>query len=469
MHRTSSMRKSSPIALCIFLAALFLFISSSSGEDTIQPQGALKDGETLFSFSKRYVLGFFSPVGSSSRYLGIWFAVSNNTIVWVANRNKPLNDYSGILRIDRTGDLVLSGQNDPVVWSASQNRSLDTIAQLLDSGNLVIRKGENILWQSFDYPTDTMLPKMKIGRDFKNNRDRYLSSWKNDTDPSMGEYTYKLDSRDTGQPYVRKNDEQIIYRSGPWNGREFSGNQRMRSYSDLTFTVVHNAEEAYYQYDVIQDSTLARLVLEASGYLTRFQWDVEANEWNRRWSAPDDNVCDTYARCGPNAVCNSGSSVQCTCLEGFQPRNPEQWEKQIWRGGCLRRTNLSCGEGDEFLRRFNMKLPDMMKAVVERSMRFEECRGACSRDCSCVAFAPANIREGYSGCVFWAEDLKDLRNFSNGGQELYLRIARADFGKFYEPLLLHSYSIFFKNKKPAKLQLAKMKLSLRRGNLSESI
>jgi hypothetical protein len=40
-------------------------------------------------------------------------------------------------------------------------------AQFLDSGNLVSVQNESkrIVWQIFDYPTDTMLPGMKITLD----------------------------------------------------------------------------------------------------------------------------------------------------------------------------------------------------------------------------------------------------------------------------------------------------------------
>ena len=48
---------------------------------------------------------------------------------------------------------------------------MNPIAQLLDSGNFVVREDndanpENYLYQSFDYPGDTNLPRIKLGRSF---------------------------------------------------------------------------------------------------------------------------------------------------------------------------------------------------------------------------------------------------------------------------------------------------------------
>jgi hypothetical protein len=51
-------------------------------------------------------------------------------------------------------------------WSTIRSSSAGA-AQFLDSGNLVSVKNESkrIVWQIFDYPTDTMLPVMKITLD----------------------------------------------------------------------------------------------------------------------------------------------------------------------------------------------------------------------------------------------------------------------------------------------------------------
>ncbi|KAK8648514.1 hypothetical protein V6N13_129264 [Hibiscus sabdariffa] len=81
----------------------------------------------------------------------------NETVVWVANRISPINDSSGVLRIESSGRVVLQAQNTTAVWSANTTASAQNpVLQLLDSGNLVVRdvtdtNPENYLWQSFDY------------------------------------------------------------------------------------------------------------------------------------------------------------------------------------------------------------------------------------------------------------------------------------------------------------------------------
>ena len=324
---------------------------------------------------------------------------------------------------------MLSNNNSQTLWSTG-TKTVNAAAQLLDNGNFVL-KGEDstdFVWQSFDFPADTLLPEMKMGPDYKHNRNRNLTSWTNQSDPSSGQYTYKMDDKGAGQPYLIRNGSTVVFRSGPWNGLEFSGHHRMRSFQDLTFTVVHNENESYYQYWVTDNSTLARLVVEISGNLTRYGWDEGLRDWKRRWST-EDSICDNYAQCGPNSVCNSGSSSLCKCLEGFQVRNPQHWKDQIWREGCERRANLTCS-GDGFLQKSRMKLPDTMNATINGTIGFDQCEGTCLRDCSCVAYAPADIADGDSGCIFWSGNLVDMRNFSDGGQNLYLRLEKGDLGEF---------------------------------------
>ena len=69
------------------------------------------------------------------------------------------------------------------------------VAQLLDSGNFVVRKEndptpESYLWQSFDYPTDTLLAGMKFGFDRKTGLNWNLTAWKSPDDPAPGDFSW---------------------------------------------------------------------------------------------------------------------------------------------------------------------------------------------------------------------------------------------------------------------------------------
>jgi hypothetical protein len=94
---------------------LFFFFETTYGIDSITSTQSLVDGKTLVSKDGNFELGFFSPGSSKNRYIGIWYNVQDKTVVWVANRDSPINDSSGILMINSTTSLVLLSQNKSVV------------------------------------------------------------------------------------------------------------------------------------------------------------------------------------------------------------------------------------------------------------------------------------------------------------------------------------------------------------------
>ena len=124
------------------LILIILFFPFCTSLDTLTLNQSIKDGQSLISKENNFALGFFSPGNSSNRYLGIWYVkVTQHTVVWVANRNDPINDTSGVLSIDQFGNLVLHDGYNHLVWSTNasvQGTIIFTVAQLQDSGNLVL-------------------------------------------------------------------------------------------------------------------------------------------------------------------------------------------------------------------------------------------------------------------------------------------------------------------------------------------
>ncbi|KAK5838294.1 hypothetical protein PVK06_007023 [Gossypium arboreum] len=121
--------------------------------------------QTIVSSGGNFVLGFFTPGKSSNYYIGIWYGdkVSEQTPVWVANREIPVRDiYSSELKVS-DGNLGLFNESQVPIWSQniSSSNSTSVVAVLEDTGNLLLRDGPNSstpLRQSFDHPTHTWLP-----------------------------------------------------------------------------------------------------------------------------------------------------------------------------------------------------------------------------------------------------------------------------------------------------------------------
>uniref|UniRef100_A0A804M9U6 Uncharacterized protein n=1 Tax=Zea mays TaxID=4577 RepID=A0A804M9U6_MAIZE len=136
--------------------------------------------------------------------------------------------------------------------------------------------------------------------------------------------------------------------------------------------------------------------------------------------------------CGAFGLCNvnTASTLFCSCVVGFSPVNPTQWSMRESGGGCRRNVPLECGNGtttDGFKVVQGVKLPDTDNTTVDMGATLEQCRERCLANCSCVAYAAADIRGGGdgSGCVMWTNNIVDVR-YVDKGQNLYLRLAKSE-------------------------------------------
>ncbi|XP_060200289.1 G-type lectin S-receptor-like serine/threonine-protein kinase At4g27290 isoform X1 [Lycium barbarum] len=416
-----------------FLASLFIcfnFLSIVLALDTIKIDQPIKDGDTIVSAGGVYELGFFRPGNSTNRYIGIWYKkISTGTVVWVANRNDPLNDTSGVLMLNPDGILVLVNSTNGMIWSTNSSTTLkNPIARLLDSGNLVIReendnRSEIVAWQSFDYPGDTLLPGMKLGRNLVTGLDWYTSSWKSPDDPAIGEFVDRMDIQGYPQLFAWKGSS-IAFSSGPWTGLAFSGSPSLQPNTYFTFGFVLNKEEVYYKYDLKNGSLPTRVVLTSTGLINHYTWIDRTQEWFLYLTAQSDN-CDRFALCGPYARCVINNSPPCDCLRGFEPKHPQQWNAADWSSGCVRRTPLACQQ-DGFRKFTGIKVPDTRKSWYNESIGLEECEKLCSADCNCTAYSNMDVRNGGSGCLLWFGDLIDIRELSPNQQDLFVRVAASE-------------------------------------------
>ncbi|CAN6684325.1 unnamed protein product [Malus baccata var. baccata] len=432
------------IFVCLFLLS-FLRISSAATLGTITPSQYIRDGETLVSAGGGFELGFFSPGNSKGRYLGIWYTVSADTVVWVANRETPLGDSSGFLKLSKQGVLVLLNSSDNIVWSSNSSRTVgNPVSQLLDTGNLIVKDGnetnsDNFSWQSFDYPCDTFLPEMKLGWDLASGLERYVSSWKSTENPAPGDFSLRITHWGLPQLVTMKGAK-IQARGGSWNGVHFTGygSSGIRNSNPLPGVEFRlNKNEIYYEYRLLNRSEFSRYVLNPLGITQRFTWVYQTQSWELSFTFQADQ-CENYALCGAYATCNINNAPICACLKGFAPKSPKDWNSGYWSGGCVRKTPLACSHGDGFLKYNGIKLPDTSTSWFNKSMSLKECKGLCLENCSCTAYANLDIRVGGSGCLLWFGNLIDIREFAiSDVQDLYIRmtaselVRRKDFRKEY--------------------------------------
>ncbi|PPD81869.1 hypothetical protein GOBAR_DD21197 [Gossypium barbadense] len=414
------------------------WLQFGTASDTIRASKSIKDPEFIISQGGVFRLGFLSFANSTNRYVGILYnQIPVQTVVWVANRNRPLKDSSGILTISDDGNLVVSNGKAELLWSTNVTNLVPnaTTAQLLDSGNLVLNNGDNggssSLWESFQHPSNAFLQTMKMGVDVKTGRKVRTRSWKGPDDPSDGNFSEGLEPFNIPESVLRNNN-QIYFRTGPWNGHIYIGLIEMNNvYLDGFYVVADDEGKSYYEtYEYSNKSMLIYYELDYDGRFVQRKWDAGKGDWINNYLILKTD-CDFYGKCGAFGICDPKKQPICRCSKGFKPRNAEEWSRGNWSSGCFRTTPLQCqrdnnngsggaGQSDDgFLKLKTMKAP----AFPDRSSIINgECKDQCMKNCSCVAYAyDAGI-----GCMFWSGDLIDVQKFPTRGVDLYIRLPSSE-------------------------------------------
>lgn len=428
--------------MSFFLFYSFVFFTSvvnCFAKDILEFKSYISDErrDTLVSAGSRFELGFFTPYGSSDsrRYVGIWYYKSNpTTVVWVANRDMPLAGLDGIFKIEDDGNLKVYDGNQNLYWSTNVGSKIleHRTLKLMDNGNLVLSYEdqedlpEQILWQSFDFPTDTFLPGMVMDDNL------VLTSWKSYEDPAQGNFTFQLD-QDGGEYVIWKRSAKY-WKSGV--SGKFITTDKMPAallylLSNFSSNAVPNFSVPHLTSSLYLDT---RLVLNSSGQLRYLNWD-DHKVWSLIWVEPRDR-CSVYNACGDFASCNSKGGMACKCLPGFEPTSQGSWNIGDYSGGCIRKSPICSvdNESDTFLSLKMMKAgnPDFQFNAKDDS----DCKLECLNNCQCQAYSyvEANItRQGRidnSACWIWSGDLNNLQDEFDSGRDLNVRVAVRDLGMF---------------------------------------
>ncbi|KAI3734775.1 hypothetical protein L6452_14254 [Arctium lappa] len=369
-----------PIPFSYYSPLLYSFYSQAlPAVNTIFANQTIKDGDTIVSHGGTFELGFFSLRNSKNRYLGIWYKkISVCTVVWVANRETPITDTSGEYKVGGDGNqMVLSGGNT----------------------------------------------------DLETRRERYSTPWKSPDDPSPGRYLIWVDTN--GYPQILRSEGRILEaRLGPWNGLGFSGLPIDVPNPIYSGEFVVNRKEIYYKFELLS-SVVQRIHFTWDGKTLQMHWIERTQEWVV-YADIDADSCGRYAICGPYGRCNINKRPPCSCIEGFEPRIPEEWKASDWSSGCQRKKPLICGSDQDGFRKISgVKLPDTQRSWYNLNMTLGECEMTCRKNCSCTAYSNLDIRNGGSGCLLWFDKLMDIKEY-DVDQDLYIRIAASELAKAYK-------------------------------------
>ncbi|XP_040997882.1 putative receptor protein kinase ZmPK1 [Juglans microcarpa x Juglans regia] len=328
--------------LILFILFSALFAPATSTNSTLSKGLSLsseKPEDVLTSPNGVFSTGFYS-VGDNAYCFAIWFTsrpsrIQGRTVVWMVNRDQPVNGRKSKLCLLRTGNLILTDAGEFTVWETNTISLASVELHLYDTGNLVLRTlgGEN-LWESFDFPTDTLLPQQLLTRNTK------LVSSRSQTNHSSGFYKLLFDNDNVLCLLYDGAKVSSIYWPEPWLLRwqagRFAYNSSRIAVLD-SFGNFSSSDKFTFSSADFGQLLHRRLTLDYDGNLRLYSWDEEGEKWVVSWQAFQ-VPCIIHGVCGANSICSyvPGIGRNCSCLPGYKMINHTDWSQ-----GCEPEFDLS--------------------------------------------------------------------------------------------------------------------------------
>lgn len=383
------------IIITTILLIFHLFNHSSSSED----RHFLKRGDSISvedddsggfitAPDNSFTCGFYS-LGNNAYWFAIWFTNSKDkTVVWMANRDRPVNGVGSIVSLRRDGVMILTDFDGTIVWEANSTSTGAVKAELLNSGNLVLRNSEgNILWHSFDYPIDTILPSQSFTKGKKLvsslRKGSFESGYFNLYYDSNNILTLIYDGPEISSIYW-PNPDFDVYRQGRTNynssriavldemGRFLSSDRLHFNATDMGFGIKR------------------RMTIDYDGNLRIYSLNYSTGLWTISWQAIDE-PCTVRGLCGRNGVCVYSPVATCSCPPGYVVNDPSDWNK-----GCKPEFNLTQSNSSQRVKFLEIPHTDYygFDLNFSQSITLDACREICLGDRRCQAFSYRLIGTG---------------------------------------------------------------------------
>ncbi|XP_052194301.1 G-type lectin S-receptor-like serine/threonine-protein kinase LECRK3 [Diospyros lotus] len=328
-----------------------------------------------------YAFGFYRQ-GKGGYAVGIFMdGIPDKTVVWTANRDDPPPATTNLtLQLTADGRFMLQspqGQSIPIVETSNISS-----ASMLDTGNFVLYNfNQKRIWQSFDYPTDTILP----GQTLSGGRDQQLVSAASETDHSSGIFRLRMQSDGNLVQYpVEKGYPYAYWASGTY-GKGPNVTLNLNNTGSLYMldsgnAVIWNVAGGGFP----KEDTIFLMRIDSDGIFRVYSYEMKGSRtWTSLWQAPD-NMCAPRGLCGFNSICvPKDNKTDCKCLPGYDFINPDNRTS-----GCQRNFFMqSCtdkGRSVEYSMTVVENVDWYSVSYVElSSITRDDCRKACLKDCNC--------------------------------------------------------------------------------------
>ncbi|KAM7473986.1 hypothetical protein LguiB_021229 [Lonicera macranthoides] len=327
-----------------------------------------------------FAFGFFKNTSSNAIKDGSFLVIAwlqgeygEPVVLWCANRDKPVRE-NATLHFTADSGLELKDVDGTLVWSANTYALPVTRLNISDGANLMLLDSkDNVIWQSFDYPTNTWLPNQNISSN------KGLTSSNSSSNFSTGLYSLTVEE----SPYL--NLVAFINSDPPQKYKSFSVDY-LNNYFDA-YGIEGFSNNALFKVNRTAHRFLY-IRLEPNGHLNVYQLPyynesqtIDSFNLFGQGSESDcdyPTVCGNYGICSENGLCScpgaGGNYSYFTQLQDLKPNL-----------GCTPVTPLSCK--DAHLHTF-LELNGVTYFNFEfhySKMDRDSCKKACLDNCTCKA------------------------------------------------------------------------------------
>ncbi|KAL6337396.1 hypothetical protein AAG906_036710 [Vitis piasezkii] len=377
--------------LLILLISFFFSFTTSKTQNFLQRGSSLSveddSDDYITSPDKSFTCGFYG-MGENAYWFSIWFTNSKErTVVWMANGNRPVNGRGSTISLQRDGTMMLRDADGSTVWETNTTSTDVDRAELLDTGNLVLKDPRGkILWQSFDFPTDTLLPNQIFTTSTK------LISILKRGDFSSGYFNFLFDNDNVLRMMYDGPEISRLYWPNPdWdvfgNGRTNFNSSRTAVLDEMGRFL--SSDKMSFNASDMGFGVKRRLTMDYDGNLRLYSLNHSTGLWVISWKALSEQ-CKVHGLCGRNGICIYTPEPKCSCPPGYEVSDPSDWSK-----GCKSKFNQSCSQTQQV--KF-VELPQTdyygFDLNYSQSVSMEACRKICLDDCLCQGFAYRLTGEG---------------------------------------------------------------------------
>ncbi|KAK9937438.1 hypothetical protein M0R45_014230 [Rubus argutus] len=365
----------SSVDLICFLFLSSLWSSCNAATNTLKPGETLDSSSSLVSANGKFTLNFqiYDNELANLSYL----VIQNNAsdiYAWVGNRKTPILYPLGMLSLDRRNNTlkITHSDGDAVVLYSPSSETINSsvVATLMDSGNFVLEEmssdgsAKRVLWQSFDYPGDVLLPGMKLGVNHNSGHIWSLSSWLTENSAVPGAFTLEWDP-DGRELKIRRRG--VVY----WSSGVFrDGNFEFIKHKRYNFSIVSNKNEDYFTYTAVDQGAKPEWLLSPIGRLYDVDGSLDIAEADSCYGYNTEGGCQIWDQ-----------PTKCRRFGDIFGQEKGYFNPTVPTGSYITTSSDS-----------------------NASFSISDCKAACWANCDCVGFI--FLFPNQTGCRFWTGDLK---------------------------------------------------------------